>query len=197
MVKVAPTLPAIRSRYWLEPEGRSVKTLGRISQYVTSAAFTLAFATFPTVVRAQSAIEHHVWQDQRSFAPYSHTAESITGTISLSGNPKFAGARSTMLLTFESRSEVQLTSVGAFWRKWDIASDAKVTAEVFQFENDPGTLKQGNTLCGDQPARFIAFFEFSDMLGNLTLGVDVFSSREAPKDIDSKGLCGTFSYAID
>ncbi|TIY12240.1 MAG: hypothetical protein E5V16_00250 [Mesorhizobium sp.] len=67
-------------------------------------------------VLAQSAMEHHVWQDKRKFDPYSRTAKSITGAIRLSGNPGFASRGSKLTITFENGKNVELTSVGASWR---------------------------------------------------------------------------------
>ena len=149
---------------------------------------------------AQSAIEHHAWQDARSFQPISTTARAITGAISLSGNPDFASEGSTMTISFENGSKVGLISKGAWWRTWDIGSEAKQTAEVFRLERDPGVLLYGNTLCGDtmqdQPI-FVVFYESSLFGGELILNVGFFQSQEPPHDINSSGLCGTFSYAIE
>ncbi|TJW37437.1 MAG: hypothetical protein E5W83_33215, partial [Mesorhizobium sp.] len=109
-------------------------------------------------VLAQSAMEHHVWQDKRKFDPYSRTAKSITGAIRLSGNPGFASRGSKLTITFENGKNVELTSVGASWRPWEEADDRMATAEVFKMSRDPGALKNGNTLCGVpkfDPARYI------------------------------------------
>jgi clan AA aspartic protease (TIGR02281 family) len=96
-----------------------------------------------------------------------------------------------MTLTFSNGETVRLTSVGASWRKWSVVSQEKVTAEVFRLDHDPGKLLQGNTLCADankNPARFIVFYEEPN------LGVAVFQSKNSPWDINSAGLCGTFSF---
>ena len=141
---------------------------------------------------SQSAIEHHVWQDKRSFEPYSRTAEAITGKIRLSGNKDFATPGSKMTITFKNGKTARLTSVGASRRQWSDTSDEKVTAEVFKVAKDPGTLLNGNSLCGG-PATFIVFSEDSSSSSEL-LSVAVFSSTKAPRDINSPGLCGTFNY---
>ena len=63
-------------------------------------------------------------------------------------------------------------------------------------DHDPGRLLQGNRLCGGllddpkkNPARFIVFYE-----DQTRLGVDVFQSKNLPRDINSPGLCGTFNF---
>jgi len=102
-----------------------------------------------TSVFAQSAVEHHVWQDKRAFKPYSTTANAITGTIRLSGNKKFATSGSKMTISFGNGKKASLTSVGASYRQWLDTSNEKVSAEVFKIAKDPGTLLNGNSLCGD------------------------------------------------
>ncbi|RWA81740.1 hypothetical protein [Mesorhizobium sp.] len=148
-------------------------------------------------VLAQSAAEHHVWQDKRKFEPYSRTAESITGTIRLSGNPDFAAPGSKMTITFGNGKKVGLTSVGASWCQWDETDNKKATAETFKLSSDPGILRNGNTLCGDpksEPARYVVFLERSSYGASPLLGMAVFGSKDAPHDINSPNLCGTFSY---
>jgi hypothetical protein len=140
-------------------------------------------------VLAQSATEHHVWQDKRNFEPYSRTAESITGTIRLSGNPDLASPGSKMTMTFGNGKKVDLTSVGASWRQWDETDDKKTTAEVFKMSRDPGPLRNDNTLCGDpktDPARYVVFLERSSFGDSPLLGMAVFGSEDAPHDIDSR-----------
>jgi len=141
--------------------------------------------------------QRRVWQDQRMFEPYSRTAQSITGPIKLSGNPQFATRGSEMFLTFGNGNTVKLTSVGAWWKTWSLASDDKVTGEIFQLEHDPGPLNYGNTLCGDpgkNPARFFVFHQDTGASGTELLGVAVFRSEKPPDDINSPGLCGTFNF---
>ena len=145
----------------------------------------------------KAALEHHVWQDKRSFEPMSHTAQAITGQIRLSGNPQFATPGGKMTITFGNGKSSTLTSVGASWREWNDADHVKVTAEVFRLESDPGKLEHGNTLCGDptkSPAQYIVFHEDLFLGQTPLLDVAVFESKNAPKDINSPGLCGTFSF---
>ncbi|MGM4986227.1 hypothetical protein [Rhizobium sp. 11_C7_N12_5] len=171
-------------------------TFRRASLFVFySFAMTLVCSQAP----AQSAIEHHAWQDKRKFSPYSRTAQAITGSIKLSGNAVFASEGSKMTIEFGNGKRAQLTSVGASWRQWDFAPEQKTTAEVFKIAKDPDILLNGNTLCGNpktKPARYIVFFEQSS-LGDQLLGVAVFESAKPPHDINSVGLCGTFNYSID
>ncbi|WP_088624665.1 type VI secretion system-associated protein TagO [Oceanicola sp. 22II-s10i] len=146
---------------------------------------------------AQSAVERHVWQDARTFEPYSRTAAAITGPITLSGNPDFASEGSTMSIAFGTAAPVQLTSVGASWRSWSVSGTGKQTAEVFRMAGDPGPLENGNRLCGmegtDQPL-YLVFHEDRDILGNAMLVMAAFEGQEPPHDINSPGLCGTYGY---
>ena len=146
---------------------------------------------------AQSAIEHHAWQDRGLYEPISSTARAITGAIVLWGNPDFAEVDSTMRLTFEAGPSIDLASDGASWREWSL-SGGKQTAEVFRLAQDPGELLNGNTLCGgDDAASHLVFFEDDMMGGGRSLQLAVFSGSEPPFDINSDGLCGTFSYEIE
>lgn len=54
----------------------------------------------PDLATAQAAPEQHVWQEKRSLEPMSRTAQAITGSIKLSGNPHFATPGSKMAITF-------------------------------------------------------------------------------------------------
>jgi hypothetical protein len=155
------------------------------------------FWMLPHVAFAQSAIERHVWQDARSFAPISRTASAITGAISLSGNDDFATVDSAMGMTFENGSVVTLTSEGASWRAWDVGGQGKQTAEVFRLSNDPGSLENGNTLCSygqTEQNLYAVFYEHNLFGGDPTLIMAVFQSAGPPFDIKSSGLCATFSY---
>jgi len=165
-----------------------------IRQYRCSLAFAIAVSLTVGPVFAQSAIEHHVWQDARKFEPYSRTAELISGAIRLSGNKQFAIPGSNMTITFGNGKKLQLTSVGASWRQWDDVDDQKVTAEVFMLANDPGVLLNGNTLCG-KAARYLVFHE-SLSFGTSLLSLAVFEGSNEPIDINSPGLCGTFNYSV-
>lgn len=144
-------------------------------------------------------MEHHAWQDAGLFEPESRTASAITGAITLSGNAEFAVPGSVMTMSFGNGRQVKLTSVGASWRKWTVVDDANYTAEVFQLEQDPGELLNGNRLCGgkeDGSSLYAVFVEQGVPGLPPSLGMAVFQSLEPPKDIDSPGLCGTFSYTI-
>lgn len=153
-------------------------------------AFCIVSLALADVANSQSAIEHHIWQDARSFSPYSRTATAITGTIKLSGNSDFATKGSSMTISFGNGRSVALTGEAASYRQWDWASDEKRTAEVFALSEDPGKLENGNTLCGESKAKYAVFFE-----RDATLNLAVFSSESPPHDINSTELCGTFSYA--
>lgn len=149
---------------------------------------------------AQSAQEHHAWQDAKNFKPFSRTAKSITGKISLSGNEEFAKQGSTMTMTFEEGQNVKLKSVGASWRTWSAVIEGKQTAEVFVLERNPGRLLNGNELCSEVKQKenvYVVFYEELVLEKILNLGMNVFKGTEPPFDINSEGLCATFSYALE
>lgn len=157
----------------------------------------IALLLLPVGLAAQSAIERHVWQDARSFAPVSGTATAITGEITLSGNDRFAEPGSTMEMTFGNGANVRLTSEGAFWRPWKFGSSDKQTAEVFRLADDPGPLMQGNRLCGAGATGvplYAVFFSDWSLGGLLTLHLAIFEGAEPPIDINSDGLCGTYAF---
>ena len=112
----------------------------------------LGAMVYPLPVVGQSAVEHHIWQDQGTFEPMSRTAIAIAGAIRLSGNPSFAEVGSTMKISFNGGEPIELSSVGASWREWSVNGETQ-TAEVFRLASDPGTLRNGNALCGD-PVRY-------------------------------------------
>ena len=146
-------------------------------------------------VLAQSAPEHHAWQDLGAFEPMSRTAIAITGTITLSGNPSFAEVGSTMQISFNGGPPINLVSEGASWREWSLNGGLQ-TAEVFRLASDPGPLINGNTICSDT-ARYMVFSEANTFgIGN-TLQVAAFDRKKPPFDINSDGLCGTFSYVVE
>ena len=128
----------------------------------------------------------------------SRTARSITGSITLSGNPNFANVGSEVFISFGNQKRVKLTSQGAFWRQWSYG-ETNETAEVFQFETDPKELENGNTLCGaesDDNTNLFAVFIDSYRFG-ATLKLHIYQGVNAPYDGDSEGLCGTFSYSAE
>lgn len=173
--------------------------VGRHRNFMRKYPFLIVCLLVSYGASAQSAIEQHSWQEARSFSPISRTGHAITGAIVLSGNAEFAAKGSTMNMTFGNDATVKLTSEGASWRNWDIGSADKRTAEVFRLSDDPGPLKNDNTLCGAgdlEEQLYAVFYEDSLFGGPPSLNLAVFQSAEPPFDINSPGLCGTFSYEI-
>jgi len=170
-------------------------------RYLIGLISSFAIVSWANLAIGQSAIEHHLWQDQREFVAFSHTASAITGSIKLSGNKHFAKKGSTVTLTFGNGKTVKLTQIVAAWRPWKFNDNQKITAEVFRFDHDPGKLINGNTLCGNADSKtpiYVVFYEdhfvgTSDRLLELAM----FPSNRPPHDINSKGICGTYNYSID
>lgn len=123
-----------------------------------------------------------VWQASRSFEPLSTTAMSITGPVAFSDGT----------LTFAGTKPVAVTSLGLHPGPWGDDGD-EATAEVFRMASDPGTLLNGNTLCGGT-ARYAVFYEDPAVPA---LSALFFEGETAPAGAASPGLCGTFNYIID
>lgn len=121
---------------------------------------------------------------------------AITGAIVLWGNPDFAEPGSTMRMTFEAGPSIDLVSMGASWKEWDLGDGGKQTAEVFQVATDPGEHLNCNTLCGDD-VTYLAFVEGDLMPGTRLPQLAAFSGDDVPQDVNSDGLCATFNYEID
>lgn len=151
------------------------------------------------MVNAQSTTETLLWQSAHSFAPISRTAESITGMITLSDLARVGSEGGTMRLTFENGAAVDLVSLGVSSGEWSDVNTDQRPGEVFRLSADPGTLENGNTLCGDVDPGKQIYAVFSDgglWAGNPALGLAVFVAKEPPTQIGSDGLCATFLYDL-
>lgn len=119
---------------------------------------------------------------------------AITGKLKFSGLKPRTDAGGKMTLTFENGKKVVLTSLGVQRRRWDVSSDKRMQGEVFAMEKDPGRLLNRNLLCGDLPARYVVFYDETDIFGEVYLGLSVFSSPAPPADGQGQDLCGTYNY---
>ena len=119
------------------------------------------------------------------FEPQSRTSMAITGPIKIT--PKS--------ITFNGKT-VKTSLQGKYWRVWGEETQ-KRSANVYTLERDPGTLLQGNTLCGANQARYaVVWPSFDETIGG-SLQMAIYSSTESPQDSTSPGLCGTFSYVFE
>jgi hypothetical protein len=133
-------------------------------------AIVAALAIPPALADAKARVEH--------WAAMSTTAMSITGDIDLSP---------TML------------------RAAHVTYPLRVAADVPAFKADTGTfparilavtkpikanLRHGNRFCEPSPRWIVVYHPDPG-----TLGMAVFSGSTKPTDIDSPGLCGTYSYS--
>lgn len=144
------------------------------------AFFMMALSTSQS--NAQSALEHYAWQDPYPLMPLSRTAIAVTGPVritnkTISFNGKFVFSK----------------LYGQYWRIWD-ESGKKNSASIYELKSDPGKLRQGNTLCGSDQARYIVIWQNYDDLTGGSIRMNVYSSQHPPQDGDSEGLCGTYSY---
>lgn len=122
-----------------------------------------------------------IWHSKAYFLPQSHTAQSITGAMALSDRTMWLGPSKP----FDLQPQAMI------WRDWD-GIRGKETGELFRLTRDPGPLENGNTLCGDKPARHLVVYETRE-----GLGMSVFSSKDQPTDYRDPSLCGTFYYYTD
>ncbi|MBL8562249.1 MAG: hypothetical protein JNN06_08205 [Gemmobacter sp.] len=126
------------------------------------------------------------WQEDASFAAYSTTAESVTGDLSISGS------ETEKVLTTADGTEIGLSFVEDRSSGWNLNDNEVWPGGVFAIDEDPGALVNGNTLCGAEAATYLVFTPLDDTL----LQMAVFSG-EAPENIESPGLCGTYNYSIE
>lgn len=144
---------------------------------------------------AQSAIERHVWQDARTFEPVSRTATMFTGAITLNGHEAFAELGRKLVVEFEKGPTVVMSSAGAFDRTWTM-NGGRQTGEMFEM-NLEGLQPFAESLCGEGEEAwplYAVFAEDQSLSGALQLHLAVFRSPIRPVNIDSRGLCATFTY---
>lgn len=144
----------------------------------------IVFCAMPSVAFAEDWTMP--WQEDASFAAHSTTAESVTGDISISGSD------SEKVLTTADGSEIGLSFVEDRSSGWNLNDNEVWPGGVFAIDEDPGALVNGNTLCGGEDATYLVFTPLDDTL----LQMAVFSG-DAPENIESAGLCGTYNYSIE
>lgn len=135
-----------------------------------------------TAASAQSAVEHYSWEAPRPLVPLSRTATAITGPVRVREQS----------VTFNGKM-VSAEKIGRAYRVWGMKDELN-TGTIIRLVNDPGVLKNGNTLCGSDKARFVVLWQsYSETTGG-TVEMAVFSGDEPPIDGRSSGLCGIYSY---
>ena len=125
-------------------------------------------------------------EEAKAFNPSSETAMAITGPVILS----------TERMVFETGGFLDLEvhdpkSSG----NWGASGDVSV-ARVFRVSGDAGPLRQGNTLCGDQPITYMAAWR-EENSGFSYLGVAMFTGMEPPAGIADQALCATYFFSRD
>ncbi|KIU29306.1 hypothetical protein SR41_04675 [Sphingomonas melonis] len=132
---------------------------------------------------AQSAPESYVWENGKALQPLSSTARAITGPLRVT----------RQAISFGKRT-VPAKVAQRVWRVWSPGGD-KQTGTIYSLASDPGTLLQGNTLCGGKDkAHWLVLWQTVSDFSGPSVDMAVFSSIEMPTDGNSAGLCGTFSY---
>ena len=125
-------------------------------------------------------------EEPMAFNPYSETAMAITGPVILS----------TTKMVFETGKFIDLemlhsqTSGG-----WGASGDVPV-AQVFRVLGNPGPLRRGNMLCGDQPVTYMAAWN-EENSGFETLGIAMFTGLDVPTGVAAQGICATYFFSMD
>ena len=122
----------------------------------------------------------------RAFNPYSETAMAVTGPVT----------SSTEQMVFETGTFLDLEahnlSTSGNWG----ASGEVPFAQVFRVSGDAGPLRQGNTLCGDQPVTYMAAWNENNS-GFKPLGIALFTGLDAPTGVAAQGICATYFFSMD
>ena len=125
-------------------------------------------------------------EDGKAFNPYSETALAITGPVILS----------TKRMVFETGAFLELDLVEqAASGSWGVSGDVPV-AQVFRVTGDAGSLRGGNTACGDGTVTYIAAWD-EELSGSKYLGIAMFTGTEIPTVAIEEQTCATFYYSID
>ena len=121
-----------------------------------------------------------------AFKPYSETAIAITGPVILS----------TERMVFETGTFLDLEahnlSTSGNWG----ASGEVPFAQVFRVSGDAGPLRQGNTLCGDQPITYMAAWS-EESSGFSYLGTAMFTGMQPPTGTADPAICATYFFSMD
>ena len=127
-----------------------------------------------------------ILEDAKAYNPSSETAMAITGPVILS----------TRRMVFETGGFFDLEihdrkSSG----HWGASGDVPV-AQVFRVSGDAGLLRQGNTLCGDQPVTYMAAWR-EESSGFGYLGIAMFTGTDAPTSIADLTMCATYFFSMN
>ena len=123
--------------------------------------------------------------EPKTFAPYSETALAITGPVTLSKTR----------IVFESGATLDLEEINPKAPgSWGNSGDVPV-AQMFRVSGKVGALRQGNTLCGEDPVTYLSASQ-EESFGYQYLVIALFVGVDAPDGINDSGLCGIFSYSM-
>ena len=128
-----------------------------------------------------------ITSEARALQPRSTTSSAITGPIIISDSQ----------IIFGNGQSLQLSqNVPDVLGAWDLFNEELSLSQVFDIAGQIDTLLNGNTLCGDEPAGFMAASQ-EELFGSWSLQLTFFSGAERPEGIHNSGLCGTFTYLLD
>lgn len=125
-------------------------------------------------------------EESQAFNPYSETAMAITGPVILSSKRMvFETGRFLDLEVHDHRAA----------GNWGASGDVP-DAQIFRVSGDVGPLRQGNTLCGDQPITYMAAWD-EEVSGFSYLGIAMFTGIDAPKSIADQTMCATYFFSMN
>lgn len=126
-----------------------------------------------------------LFDESKAYNPYSETAMAIAGPVPLS----------TQRMVFETGRfldlELQDPETSG---KWGLSGDVPAT-QVFRVSGDVGPLRQRNTLCGDQPIKYMAAWN-EENSGFGYLGIAMFTGMAAPTSVADQAMCATYFYTM-
>lgn len=152
-------------------------------RFAFSSLMAVAVLACSSVLAAQSHPKIYAWDGGAILEPDSSTSRAITGPIRIGREQ----------ITFNGKP-VPAKFLGRFRGQWN-SEGQEVTASIYRLSQDPGSLRQHNTLCGStSSARFFVVWEAYSEWTGLRIEAAAWSSISGPIGIDSPGLCGTFAY---
>lgn len=86
-----------------------------------------------------------------------------------------------------------MSSLGVFRSEW-IHTHGALEGEIFELDNDPGELRNGETLCRGN-AKYVMITSH-DAVGVKILSVAVFDGNVQPNSISENSLCGVFNFNL-
>lgn len=139
----------------------------------------------PVLLASAPASSQPLLEEAKAFNPFSETSMAVTGPVILS----------TDRMVFETGRFLDLKVLDhEASGKWGISGDLP-SAQLFQVIGDAGPLRQGNTLCGDEPVTHMAAWS-ENVFGYNFLVIAMFIGMAVPSDVRDETMCAIYVYSI-